>query len=88
MNWNGLTRHHIDLDLPLLFVKGAKGLLACGYFDIRTFDGTGEACAIVTGVTDFDEMLGAVVKRASKAALALGIEEGVTSGREALDLFR
>jgi len=50
MNWSGLSKEHIQLQLPLLIIKGSKGFLACGYVNVETCNKTGEACAIVTGV--------------------------------------
>lgn len=87
MNWEGLEQQRIDLKLPLLIVRGSKGLLACGYLNVETFNKTGEAAAIVTGVRTFDDMLNAQVARVSVAAEQLGVTVGMT-GTAALELFR
>ena len=87
MNWMNLKKERIDLALPLLIVKGTRGFLACGNVNIETCDKTGEACAIVTGVKDHEEMLAAEVKAVSQQGKALGITVGMT-GQEALELFR
>ena len=50
MDLNAFEKHFIQLKSPLLLIKGAKGLLACGYLNIETFNKTGEVAAIVTGV--------------------------------------
>ena len=70
MDWQGLTKEQIQLQLPLLIIKGSKGFLACGYINVETCNKTGEACAIVTGVKTHDEMLNAEVKAVSAAARA------------------
>ena len=67
----------------LLMIKGRRGFLGCGYFNVDTADKLGEAVAIVTGVKTYDDMLAARIVRASREAGALGIEAGM-SGREAL----
>jgi len=87
MNWQGLERHRIELKRPLLLVRGSRGILACGYLNVEAFDRTGEAAAIVTGVNDFEDMLGAKITAVSRAAAAAGVSPGMT-GREALDRFR
>ena len=87
MDWKGLSKEKIELGLPLLIIKGAKGFLACGYINVETCNKTGEACAIVTGVKTHDEMLHAEVKAASAAAERLGVRVGM-KGKEALEIFR
>ena len=84
---DGIERLRLDLKLPLLIQRGSKGLLACGYIDVSTTNKTGEACAIVRGVGDFDDMLDAIVTDVSAAAEELGVRVGMT-GRDALDRFR
>lgn len=85
--WQGIERHQITLAAPLLIARGAKGMLACGYINPATCDKTGEACAIVTGVKCFDDMLQAKVVAVSRAAASLGVEVGL-SGCEALEKLR
>ena len=87
MDWTGLQRFHADLALPLLFIRGSKGLLVCGYFNIETFDRTGEAGALVRGVNNFDEMLAAEIQSVSAAAREIGVQTGMT-GQQALELLR
>ncbi|MDK0748944.1 DUF1805 domain-containing protein, partial [Clostridium perfringens] len=86
MDLNSLEKHHIQLKSPLLLIKGAKGVLACGYLNIETFNKTGEACAIVTGVRTHEEMLRATVSAVSEAARLMGVDVGMT-GEEALTKF-
>jgi uncharacterized protein YunC (DUF1805 family) len=84
-DWSGLERNQISLEAPLLIVKGSLGFLGCGYID--TDSCIDEACAIVSGVNTFDDMLKASVKAVSNDATELGIKVGMT-GAEALELLR
>jgi len=72
-----------ELKRPLLVMKGSKGFLACGYINPETYNKTEEACAIVSGVNDFEDMKKASIVAVSKAAEALGIKVGDT-GESAL----
>ena len=85
--WKGIEQHQITLAAPLLIARGTKGMLACGYVNPATCEKTGEACAIVTGVRSFDDMLDAKIVAVSEKARALGVEIG-RPGREALEKFR
>jgi uncharacterized protein YunC (DUF1805 family) len=87
MDWNGLSKEKIELKLPLLIIKGSKGLLACGYIDVNTCNKTEEACAIVSGVKTHDDMLHAQVKAVSDAAEAMGVQVGM-KGMDVLNLMR
>jgi uncharacterized protein YunC (DUF1805 family) len=87
MEFKGLKSYEIPLKLPLLILKGNKGLLACGYLSVETFNRTGEVAAIVTGVKNFDDMSAATVKTVSEAGAYLGLKPGMT-GAEVLDLIR
>ena len=68
----------------LLMIKGHKGFLGCGYFNIEVADKIGEAVALVTGVKNFGDMLNAKVFAVSAAAQGLGVKLG-DSGQEALE---
>jgi len=72
-----------ELKRPLLIVKGKNGFLACGYINPETCNKTDEACAIVTGVSTYEDMYKASVVAASKKALELGVSVG-DSGESAL----
>ncbi len=87
MNWTEFTRTRHELKRPLLVISGSKGVLACGYLNVATFNALEEAGAIVRGVNDFEAMLTAKIADVSQAAAALGVEVGMT-GREALACFR
>jgi uncharacterized protein YunC (DUF1805 family) len=84
MNPATIEKHHIALRSPLLVIKAPKGVLGCGYLNVETFNQTGEAGVIITGVRTHDDMLKAKVVAASKTARAMGIEPGMT-GAEALE---
>jgi uncharacterized protein YunC (DUF1805 family) len=86
MDLNSFEKHFIQLKSPLLLIKGAKGILACGYLNIETFNKTGEAAAIVTGVKTHEDMVKAKVIAVSNAARDLGIEIGMP-GEDALQKF-
>jgi uncharacterized protein YunC (DUF1805 family) len=62
-------------------------LLACGYLNVETFNRTGEAAAIVTGVKDFDAMREARVVAVSAEAEKAGMTIGMT-GAQVLELIR
>jgi uncharacterized protein YunC (DUF1805 family) len=68
----------------VLMIQGSKGFLGCGYFKVEAADKLGDAVAIVTGVSNFQEMCNAEVNQVSLKARALGIVEGM-SGEEALE---
>lgn len=76
-----------ELKRPLLVMKGTKGFLACGYINPETCNKTEEACAIVSGVNDFEDMKKASIVAVSKAAEAMGIKVGDT-GESALAKFQ
>ncbi len=68
---------------PILILRGEKGLLTCGYFNVDVADRIGDAIAVVTNVKNFDEMLTSKVVAVSKKAEELGIKIG-DSGKDAL----
>ena len=86
MDLNSFEKHFIQLKSPLLLIKGAKGLLACGYLNIETFNKTGEVAAIVTGVRTHEDMLKAKVIAVSNAGRDAGVAIGIT-GEEFLKEF-
>ncbi len=71
----------------ILLLQGKKGNLGCAYFSINPAEKTGDRFALVSGVKNFDDMLSATVQAASSAAVAAGVEIGVSTGREALLLM-
>ena len=67
----------------ILVIRAAHGLLRCGYISVDTAAKVGDALAIVSGVSNYDDMLRASVKAVSPAAESLGVRPGMT-GRDAL----
>ena len=67
----------------ILVIRVAHGLLGCGYVSVDTAAKVGDALAVVSGVSSYEDMLQASVKAVSPAAEALGVRPGMT-GRDAL----
>ena len=67
----------------ILVIRAAHGLLGCGYISAETAAKVGDALAVVSGVSNYDDMLQASVKAVSPAAETLGVHPGMT-GRDAL----
>ena len=67
----------------LLVVSAKNGMLACGDLKVETADKLGDALAIVTGVSCYNDMLEKSVVAVSQSAQAMGVEVGM-SGRDAL----
>lgn len=74
------------LQRPLLVITASGGSLCCGYISVESLNRNGDAAAIVSGVDDHQQMLTAPIKAVSDAAIALGVEVGMT-GEEALKRF-
>jgi len=68
----------------LVFIKGAKGFVMCGYLNMETADKFNNIAAIATGVKCIDDMLNAKVVKVSRAAQEAGITEGMQV-KEALE---
>ena len=84
----GFECSRIDgLARPLLVAKGSKGYAACAYVSTDAADKFGEACVIFSGVATHVAFLDAPVAKASKAAKALGVKDGMP-GRDALALIK
>ena len=85
---DGFECSRIDgLARPLLVAKGSKGYAACAYITPDAADKFGEACVIFSGVATHAAFLDATVAKASKAARALGVTDGMP-GRDALALIK
>lgn len=87
MNWEGLERHRMDLLLPLIVIRGRRGVVACGPLTVDTFDRSGEVGVVTTPVDSFDDALSARVVGVSRAAAAAGISVGMT-GADAIERIR
>jgi len=87
-DWTGFKVTQIQgFTKPLLAVQGAHGFLACAYFNIETANATGEAAAIVSGVSTAEDMLASSVIAVSEQAAKIGIKTGML-GSEALEKMR
>ena len=85
-----LVRHHIDLAAPPLFIRGSKGVLGCGYFDVATFNLTKEAGVVIRGVKSLDDLREKKVvgwQDISERAQTLGVAPGMT-GQAVLEILR
>jgi len=87
INWNGLEKFRLDLKLPLLIIRGSRGVLASDYLNVETFNNTDDVGALVTGVKTFEDMLNARVTGVSVAAEQAGIRPGMT-GAEVIEHIR
>ena len=76
-----------ELDKPLLIIKEKKGILACAYINVETCNKTNEACAIVSGVSNYEDMMSAKIIAVSNKALNLGVNVGDT-GMSAINRFK
>ncbi|ERP39391.1 DUF1805 domain-containing protein [Chitinivibrio alkaliphilus] len=86
-NLRGFEKIRVDLALPLLMLRGRRGILACAYLNHHTAEVTGEAIALVRGVHSFEEMCSATVFACSTEAQKQGVFVGMT-GAEALACLR
>ena len=87
-SFDGFDLGRIDgLARPLLVARGSKGYAACAYVSTDAADKFGEACVIFSGVATHAAFLDAPVAKASKAAKALGVKDGMP-GRDALALIK
>ena len=85
---DGFECSRIDgLARPLLVAKDSKGYAACAYVTTDAADKFGEACVVFSGVATHEAFLDAPVAKASKAAKALGVKDGMP-GRDALELIK
>jgi uncharacterized protein YunC (DUF1805 family) len=71
---------------PLILIRGARGVLFCGYLNTEVAERLGLAAAIVSGVKNFEEMLDKPVTYSTSKANELGVKPGM-SGRDALNLL-
>lgn len=68
------------------------GLVGCGIYDVKTAAEFGQAVAIARGtpqkpLVDPEDLFEARIVDATPQARALGIQPGVTTGREAVELL-
>ncbi len=70
----------------LLVIQADNGYLGCGYLNEETIEKVEDTAVLVSGVSDFDEMLEKKVSWISSKARKLGVKKGMT-GEEALEIF-
>jgi len=82
----------VRLEFPktnVLAISTKNGYLMCGVLDVRGLDEKLAerkiVAARVTGVKTFEDMLKATVQQATEEAKKIGIVEGETTGKEALE---
>jgi uncharacterized protein YunC (DUF1805 family) len=61
----------------LVFIKGTKGFIMCGYLNIETAEKFQNIAAIATGVKSVDDMLNAVIVKSTSYAQNSGITDGM-----------
>ncbi|MDR1941688.1 MAG: DUF1805 domain-containing protein [Endomicrobium sp.] len=61
----------------LVFIKGSKGFIMCGYLNMDTADKFNNIAAIAVGVKCIDDMLNTKIVKVSAAAKNFGINEGM-----------
>lgn len=64
------------LNPPLLLIIGERGVLSCGYFDLKTAEKFNSPVAIVKGVKNFEDMWNAEVQDLTESASRLGVVKG------------
>jgi uncharacterized protein YunC (DUF1805 family) len=69
-----------------LLVLGSKGYIMCGYLNMASAEKKGDAAAMVTGVSSFEDVLAARIVSVSSGGKALGVREGMT-GKDALAIL-
>lgn len=71
---------------PLLMIIGQTGFVMCGFLNMDAAEKLNVAAAMVSGVRNFDDVLGAEIKAATSKAQIKGIRIGM-KGREAVKLL-
>lgn len=87
---DGKTVVGVKVDLPesppLLLVIGEKGFVMCGFLNMETAEKLNVAAAMVSGVSDFEDILTTEIKAATSKAQKKGVKSGMT-GKDALKLL-
>ncbi len=68
----------------LVFIRGAKGFLMCGYLNIETAEKKGNIAATVTGIKTIEDMLNSKIAAVTLQAQKTGMTAGMPV-REALE---
>ncbi|MCL2485095.1 MAG: DUF1805 domain-containing protein [Endomicrobia bacterium] len=61
----------------LVFIKGTKGFIMCGYLNLETAERMKNIAAIATGIKTIDDMLKTSIVKATTYAEAAGIKVGM-----------
>ena len=67
----------ISTQANLVYIKGGKGFIMCGYLNLETAESKGNIAAVVTGVKTIADMLKTNIVEATSAAKAAGICVGM-----------
>jgi uncharacterized protein YunC (DUF1805 family) len=62
----------------LIFIKGNKGFIMCGYLNLETAEKMNNVAAVVVGVKTIDDMLNKTVVNSTTNAQKLGIVPGIS----------
>lgn len=87
MDLSQFKTYKVEFSKNLLIIKGSKGFLACAYMNVETANKLGEACVLVTGVSEFEDMFNKYPIAISEKAKEMGVTEQMT-GEEVLELFK
>ena len=61
----------------LVFIRGSKGFIMCGYLNLETADKMKNIAAVATGVKTVDDMLKTSIVKTTSYAEAAGIKAGM-----------
>ena len=61
----------------LVFIKGSKGFIMCGYLNMETAEKMKNIAAVATGVKNVDDMLKTTIVKMTACAEAAGIKAGM-----------
>jgi uncharacterized protein YunC (DUF1805 family) len=65
-------------DSNLVFIKGSKGFIMCGYLNLETAEKMNNIAAIATGVKTVDDMLKKNIVSSTTNAQKIGIIPGIS----------
>ena len=71
---------------PILIIIGQTGFVMCGFLNMDTAEKLNVTAAMVSGVRNFDDVLGAEIKAVTSKAKIKGIRIGM-KGKEAVNLL-
>ncbi len=73
-------------ETKLVYIKGSKGFIMCGFLNLETAEKKGNIAAFVTGVKTIDDVLKTKIAAATSFASAAGIASGMPVS-EALEII-